>query len=267
MNSAILRMAATAIALAIAGCGGGSPQGGFAASYTIGGTVSGLATGASVTLVNNGTDTLTVNSNTAFVFATSIPQNGSYAVTVKTQPTGQSCAVSGGSGSMLMANVTGVAVVCASQAQYAYVVNNGNNTVSQFSINASGMLAPLTAATVATGNSPRAVTVDPTRRYVYVPNLLDNTVSQYVIQPDGTLAPNTPATVAHRAWTLGGCRQSVGHLGVCGQQRRQHYFTVQRQCLRRAGGVVGCTGAHRLGAVERHPEPRRQVRVRVRSRD
>jgi len=196
MNSAILRIGATAMALAIAGCGGGSPQGGFAASYTVGGTVSGLATGASVTLVNNGTDTLTVSSNTTFVFATSISQNGSYAVTVKTQPTGQSCVVSGGSGSMLMANVTGVAVVCASQAQFAYVVNNGNNTLSQFSINASGMLAPLTAATVATGNSPRSVTLDPTRRYVYVPNLIDNTLSQYVIQQDGTLAPNTPATVA-----------------------------------------------------------------------
>jgi 6-phosphogluconolactonase (cycloisomerase 2 family) len=117
-------------------------------------------------------------------------------VTVKTQPAGQRCAVSGGSGSMVMANVTGVAVACTNQAQFAYVVNNGNNTLSQFSIDASGMLAPLTVATAATGNSPRSVTVDPTHRYVYVTNLNDNTVSQYVIQQNGTLAPNTPATVA-----------------------------------------------------------------------
>jgi 6-phosphogluconolactonase len=199
MNSAILRMSAAVMALGIAGCGGGGGGGGgvgVATNYTVGGSVSGMASGESVTLLNNGTDTLTVSSNTTFVFGTSIAPNGSYSVTVKTQPPGQSCTVSNGSGSMATANVTGVAVACTNQAQFAYVVNNGNNTVSQYSIDASGMLAPLTVATVATGHSPRSVTVDPAHRYVYVTNLIDNAVSQYVIQQNGTLAPNTPATVA-----------------------------------------------------------------------
>jgi 6-phosphogluconolactonase (cycloisomerase 2 family) len=87
-------------------------------------------------------------------------------------------------------------VVCTNLPQYAYVVNNGDNTVSQYSIDASGILSPLTVATVATGNSPQSITVDPSNKYVYVTNLADNTISQYVIQSDGTLAPNTPATVA-----------------------------------------------------------------------
>jgi 6-phosphogluconolactonase (cycloisomerase 2 family) len=76
------------------------------------------------------------------------------------------------------------------------VVNEGSDTVSQYSIDASGMLSPLSVATVATGHSPQSVTLDATRKYVYVTNTADNTVSQYVIQSDGTLAPNTPATVA-----------------------------------------------------------------------
>ena len=67
-----------------------------------------------------------------------------------------------------------------------YVVNNGSDTVSQYAIDASGVLSPLGAATVATGNSPQSITVDPSHKYVYVTNLTDNTISQYVIQSDGT---------------------------------------------------------------------------------
>jgi len=183
----------------LAGCGGGGGGGGGTPTpqaYTIGGAVSGLANGESVTLADNGTDTVAVNGNTTFVFPTKIAQNGSYAVTVKTQPFAQNCKVSAGSGSGLAANVVTVAVACTNLPQYAYVVNNGNNTVSQYAIDASGTLSPLSVATVATGNSPQSVTVDPSNKYVYVTNLADNTISQYLIQSDGTLAPNTPATVA-----------------------------------------------------------------------
>jgi 6-phosphogluconolactonase (cycloisomerase 2 family) len=204
MMTSMLRTVATALALGLVGCGGGGGGGThMLGTYTIGGAVAGLATGESVTLAN-GADSLTVSSNATFVFGTAIQQNGSYSVTVKTQPAGQNCSVSAGSGSGLTANVTGVAIACTNLAQYAYVVNNGNNSVSQFTIDASGMLAPLSVASVATGNSPQSVTVDPTHSYVYVTNLIDDTVSQYVIQKDGTLAPNTPATVGtgHAPWAL-----------------------------------------------------------------
>ncbi len=194
------------LSLGLAACGGGGGSGSnpMPQAYTIGGVVSGLATGESVTLTDNGTDTLSVSGDTTFVFATKIDQNGSYTVAVKTQSAGQNCAVSSGSGSGLMANVTTVAVACTNLPQYAYVVNNGNNTVSQYAIDASGTLSPLSVATVATGNSPQSVTVDPSHKYVYVTNLSDNTISQYVIQSDGTLAPNTPTTVAtgHGPWAL-----------------------------------------------------------------
>jgi YVTN family beta-propeller protein len=157
-----------------------------------------------VTLADNGGDAVSVNGNTTFVFPTKIAQNGSYAVTVQTQPFAQNCAVSAGSGAGLMANVTTVAVACTNLPQFAYVVNNGDNTVSQYAIDASGTLALLNVATVATGNSPESVTVDPSNKYVYVTNRLDDTISQYVIQSDGTLSPNTPATVAtgHGPWAL-----------------------------------------------------------------
>ena len=192
------------LSLGLGACGGGGGGNPLPQTYTIGGAVSGLATGESVMLADNGTDTLTVNGNSAFTFAAKVDQNGSYTVTVKTQPNGQSCTVMSGSGSGVSANVTTVTVACTNRPQYAYVVNNGNDTVSQYAIDASGTLSPLGVATVATGRSPQSVSVDPTRKYVYVTNLTDDTVSQYVIQSDGSLAPNTPATVAagHGPWAL-----------------------------------------------------------------
>jgi len=82
-------------------------------TYTIGGTVSGLGTGASVILLDNGGDALTVTGNGAFTFATSLAGGAAYAVTVGTQPSGEICTVSGGSGTVGTANVTSVAVSCA----------------------------------------------------------------------------------------------------------------------------------------------------------
>lgn len=195
-----------ALSLELVACGGGGGSGGKPApqTYTIGGAVSGLAEGESVVLADNGSDSLTVNGNNTFTFATRVDQNGSYAVTVTTQPKAQNCVVTSGAGSNAMANVTTVAVACTNRPQYAYVVNNGGNTVSQYSIDASGVLSPLSVATVATGNSPQSITIDPSYKYAYVTNLSDNTISQYAIQSDGTLAPNTPATVAtgHGPWAV-----------------------------------------------------------------
>ena len=84
-------------------------------TYTVGGTISGLS--GTVVLKNNGADNLNVSANGTFVFATSLADAASYAVTVGTQPTGQTCAVtSGGTGTVAAANVTSVVVTCTTNA-------------------------------------------------------------------------------------------------------------------------------------------------------
>ena len=50
-------------------------------TYTIGGSASGLLSGKSVTLLNNGSDPLVISSNGSFVFSNS-QSAGPYAVTV-----------------------------------------------------------------------------------------------------------------------------------------------------------------------------------------
>jgi large repetitive protein len=83
------------------------------APYTIGGTLANLALGASVVLENNGGDALTLSSNGPFTFSATAANNAAYAVTVSTSPTGQTCSVSNGSGTVPGASVTNVSVDCA----------------------------------------------------------------------------------------------------------------------------------------------------------
>lgn len=79
-------------------------------TYSIGGTVTGL-TGALV-LQNNRTDDLTINADGTFAFARALVTDATYEVTVLTQPPGQTCSVSGGSGRVTSSNVTSIAVAC-----------------------------------------------------------------------------------------------------------------------------------------------------------
>ena len=84
-----------------------------APSPAVGGTVTGLT--GSVVLQDNGGDNLTVTANGAFTFATKLASGATYAVTVQTQPAGQTCTVTNGTGTIGSANVTNVAVSCTYQ--------------------------------------------------------------------------------------------------------------------------------------------------------
>jgi hypothetical protein len=80
--------------------------------FNLGGSISGLSTAGLV--LANGSDTLTVNANaTTFTMPAAVAYGSAYAVTVQTQPTGLTCTLSGGSGTMPARAVTTVAVVCA----------------------------------------------------------------------------------------------------------------------------------------------------------
>ena len=79
-----------------------------------------------------------------------------------------------------------VAALTASAApEYAYASNQSDNTVSEYTIGASGVLTSI--GTQATGAEPNAIAVVPSGRYLYVANWIDNTLSEYSIGSDGTL--------------------------------------------------------------------------------
>jgi len=82
----------------------------YVLTYTIGGTVHGLT--GTVVLKNNGSDSLSLATSSGFTFATGLASGAAYNVSVATQPAGQTCAVTNGSGTVGSANVTSVIVTC-----------------------------------------------------------------------------------------------------------------------------------------------------------
>ena len=81
------------------------------ATYSVGGSVSGL-TGTGLALQNNGAEILSVTADGPFTFLTELVDTTAYAVTVSTQPIGQTCDVTNGSGTIATADVTNVSVAC-----------------------------------------------------------------------------------------------------------------------------------------------------------
>ena len=103
------------LSLALAACGSDStskPDGGpqITSTFTVGGTVSGLAAGAHVVL-RNAAETLSVSQNGSFTFAQKVDEGAAYAVTVEEQPAGATCTLQGASGTA-RGNVANVAVTC-----------------------------------------------------------------------------------------------------------------------------------------------------------
>jgi hypothetical protein len=80
--------------------------------FTISGTLSGLAAATSVTLLDNGTDQITLGANGSFTFPTPLATGASYTVTVLTQPTSGTCTVGNGTGTVGTSGVSSVTVSC-----------------------------------------------------------------------------------------------------------------------------------------------------------
>ncbi len=80
-------------------------------SFVVGGAVSGLASGQTVLLQNNGADDRVMSANGNFVFSPQADATN-YTVTVASQPSGQTCSVVDGSGTLAGANISSVSVVC-----------------------------------------------------------------------------------------------------------------------------------------------------------
>ncbi|MBX3644577.1 MAG: hypothetical protein KF720_16095 [Rubrivivax sp.] len=133
LSSMLARVSCAAAVLVLAGCGGGE----------VGGTVSGLGSGLSVTLLNNGADALSVPRNGSFTFAQRLDPDSAYAVTVGTQPVGQTCSVANGSGTLDAqgSSVDNVSVSCAFIASLRGTVNGLASGLSLVLSNGSERLA------------------------------------------------------------------------------------------------------------------------------
>jgi 6-phosphogluconolactonase (cycloisomerase 2 family) len=255
----IRSLVGVACAIVLTACGGGGDGSSAPApstpapTYAVGGTASGLASGASVVLQNNGGGDLTVSANGTFTFGAALASGAAYSVSVKTQPTNQQCTVASGSGTVGSAAVTGVAVSCVSTAPVTGGINgltgaglvlqlNGGNDLAPsgntFSFTqqlALGATALVTVKTQPTGQHCTGVTivvgqqslVAPTvtcgpqvGKYLYVPNNASNDVSAYAINGDtGALSPvaGSPFPAGHAAPSLSSIDPAGKYLYVTGR--------------------------------------------------
>jgi 6-phosphogluconolactonase len=112
----------TFLALFMVACGGGGgdssspPPPPPPATYTVGGTVTGLS-GSGLVLNSDFGGDLAVSASGSFAFSTPLPDGSAFNVGVKNQPTSspaQVCQVANGTGTIAAANVTNVDVTCGS---------------------------------------------------------------------------------------------------------------------------------------------------------
>jgi N-acetylneuraminic acid mutarotase len=132
------------VALALVDCGHSNDTT-PSTNYTIGGTISGLS--VSNVVLANGTATVTVTAPaTTWSFPVTFVAGSSYSVTIKSQPTGELCAITSGASGTNTGSVPNVVVECV-YGQWTF--ESGATTA-----NASGVYGVL--ATAATTNTPGA---------------------------------------------------------------------------------------------------------------
>ncbi len=214
------------LAIVIAGCSGvkgsstsGTGTGtGTGTTYTIGGSVSGLA-GTGLVLADNTTDTLAITGTGTVLFTFKKAVSGAYSVTVSTQPTNpaQTCVVTGGSGTA-SANVSTVAVTCTTNTVTATIggtiagLANGASVILQdnggdsLTLTANG---PFTFKTPVTG---------PTDAYAVAVNTQPTTPNQIcaVTNGSGTATANVTNVAVNcvLSYTIGGTVTGVVGTGL-----------------------------------------------------
>lgn len=185
-------------------CGGSGST--AATTYTIGGTLSGLS--GTVVLQNNGADDLSLTSDGTFTFSTKLSDAATYAVTVSTQPSGLTCSVSNGTGTVSSANVTGVSVVCSADTYTVGGTISGlsgtvvlqNNSANDLTLTATGSF---TFSTAVADGAGYAVTVKTQ------PSAQTCSVSAGSGTISGANVTNVTIVCATNTYTVGGTLSSL----------------------------------------------------------
>jgi hypothetical protein len=146
-NSAIL------LILTLSACGGGGGGGAPTgpSQYNVGGTVSGLASGATLTLTDNAGDTKSITANGSFSLAKTFISGSNYSVTIASQPSTplQNCSVANGTGTISSAAITNIAVTCVTRTFQVSATVSGltgsglvlqNNATDDVAVSADGIV-------------------------------------------------------------------------------------------------------------------------------
>jgi len=190
--------------------------------YTVGGTISGLR--ASGLVLTNGLSNVRPSSSaTSFTFPLKQAANSSYSVSVSTNPEGQTCTVSNGSGTITTSSITNVSVTCQQTPGQLSGTISGLTTSGLKLTNGSEEITISSGATtfafsnrVAAGSSYSAsVSAQPTGKTCSISNATGTMTSSGV--------NNVQVTCANLAYTLGG---SISGLSTSGLRLKNGSETI-----------------------------------------
>jgi len=118
----MLKLITVILSLIIISCGSSEEDTPALASFSIGGSVSGLA--GSLSIQNNNTHTLTISNNGIYTFNGKFSAGSNYKITVSRQPAGQHCAISNANGQISRANIANINIHC----RIAFTVSGSYST-------------------------------------------------------------------------------------------------------------------------------------------
>jgi trimeric autotransporter adhesin len=151
-------------------------------TFSVGGTVSGLV--GSLILQDNGGDALTISANGMFSFAMPVAQGSTYAVTIQTQPSTQTCTVANGTATLGAANVLTVSVTCSTN---AYTVG--------------GTVSGLTGTVVMQDNGADSTPLNANGTFTFSSPVAQGSTYNITVQ---TQPATQTCTVANGSGTMGG---------------------------------------------------------------
>ena len=98
--------------LASCGDGGADSPPSAPVTYSVGGTLDGLAEGSGISLLNNDTDIITLSANGHFTFPTTIAGGAPYKLSIGIPPDNQSCSLANEAGRVTSSSATVINVIC-----------------------------------------------------------------------------------------------------------------------------------------------------------
>jgi hypothetical protein len=124
-------------------------------AHTLGGTIAGLPSAGLV--LSNGTDTVSPAAGAlSFTFPVPVAEGGTYAVAVRTQPSGATCSIGSGSGTVGTSDIATVQVTCAANAYRVGGTISGLASTGLVLANGSDTVTPAANATAFTFAHPVA---------------------------------------------------------------------------------------------------------------